>query len=288
MSILDWFNNQKKEKLVSQKLEIPSDLWVKCYNCGEILYLKELINNYKVCTKCNYYFRLTPEERITFTLDKDSFIEKYQNIKPLDFLEFSDTASYANRLLKAQKKTKRNDAVLVGEAKINNEPINVGVMDFDFMGGSMGSVVGEKLTRLFEDAVENKFPVIVFTASGGARMQEGIISLMQMAKTSAALSKLAEAKVPYIVILTDPTTGGTTASFAMLGDIIIAEPNALISFAGPRVIEQTIKQKLPPGFQRSEFLREHGFVDMVIERKDLKETLAKSIKMLKGNKKTEV
>lgn len=287
MSILDWFNNQKKEKLVSQKLEIPSDLWVKCYSCGEILYLKELINNYKVCTKCNYYFRLTPEERITFTLDKDSFIEKYQNIKPLDFLEFSDTASYANRLLKAQKKTKRNDAVLVGEAKINNEPINVGVMDFDFMGGSMGSVVGEKLTRLFEDAIENKFPVIVFTSSGGARMQEGIISLMQMAKTSAALSKLAEAKIPYIVVLTDPTTGGTTASFAMLGDIIIAEPNALISFAGPRVIEQTIKQKLPPGFQRSEFLREHGFVDMVIERSDLKETLVKLIKMLKGNKKTE-
>ncbi|MFA5880168.1 MAG: acetyl-CoA carboxylase, carboxyltransferase subunit beta [Candidatus Margulisiibacteriota bacterium] len=287
MSILDWFSNQKKETFISPKLDIPSDLWVKCYNCGEILYLKELLNNYKVCTKCDYYFRLTPEERIAFTFDKDTFSEKYQNIKPVDFLEFSDTVSYASRLLKAQQKTKRNDAVLVGTAKINNEPVNVGVMDFDFMGGSMGSVVGEKLTRLFEDAIQNKNPVIVVTTSGGARMQEGILSLMQMAKTSSALSKLAEAKVPYFVILTDPTTGGTTASFAMLGDIIIAEPNALISFAGPRVIEQTIKQKLPPGFQRSEFLRDHGFVDLIVERKNLKGTIFNLIKMLKGNRKLE-
>ncbi len=287
MSILDWFNNNQKEKITSQKLDLPTDLWVKCYNCNEILYLKELMSNYKVCTKCNYHFRLNISERISFTFDENSFEETNKDLKPTDFLEFSDTVSYQNRIKNAQMKTKQNDAVITGIGKINGVPVNAGIMNFEFMGGSMGSVVGEKLTRLFESAIENKLPVVVITSSGGARMQEGIISLMQMAKTSAALAKLDTEKIPYIVILTDPTTGGTSASFAMLGDIILAEPDALISFAGPRVIEQTIRQKLPKGFQKSEFLVSHGFVDSVVERKNLKNILSKLIMILSTKKNSE-
>jgi len=285
MSILDWFNkNNKKSQIKKNRLDIPGDLWVKCYKCNESLYLKDLEKNYKVC-HCLYHFRITPEERIKMHFDKNSFKEIENDIEAIDFLNFEDTEKYKNRLIKAKKKTKHADAIVIGTAKINKLPVNVGIMDFSFMGGSMGSVVGEKITRLIESAIKNKYPLIIFTSSGGARMQEGIMSLMQMAKTSAALKKLSDKKVPYISILCDPTTGGTSASFAMLGDINIGEPGALISFAGPRVIEQTIRQKLPKGFQRSEFLLEKGMLDMVVNRKEMKDTLTSLVTLLNPHSK---
>lgn len=283
MSILDWFANKEKEAHQTGRLNIPGDLWVKCFDCGEILFLKELTSNNKVCTKCQYHFRITPEERITMLLDADSFQERDANIEPIDFLNFTDTQSYKDRIKLAKAKSKRKDAVIIGTAQMNQIPVNIGIMDFSFMGGSMGSVVGEKITRLIEGALENGHPVIIFSSSGGARMQEGLMSLMQMAKTSGALLKLSQKNIPYISVLCDPTTGGTTASFAMLGDVIIAEPGALIGFAGPRVIEQTIRQKLPKGFQRAEFLLEHGMVDMVVNRTRLKEVLTQLIKLLNPN-----
>lgn len=286
MSILDWLPKKNKDAQAasSVRLNIPGDLWVKCFHCNEIIYLKDLEANYKVCPKCQYHFRLTPEERIRYLLDEDSFTETETNLKPWDFLSFSDTESYADRLEKSQAKTKRHDAMLTGLATINGQTANIGLMDFGFMGGSMGSVVGEKVTRLLEKGAENRCPVIIFTSSGGARMQEGILSLMQMAKTSAAVKYLEKASVPFISVLCDPTTGGTSASFAMLGDILIAEPGAFISFAGPRVIEQTIRQKLPAGFQRAEFLLEHGMIDMVVARPQMKNTLAKVITLLQPPK----
>ncbi len=290
LSIHDWFSKKKKEKQAlsapsdaakDQKLNIPENLWVKCYACNTAIYAKELKENLKVCPKCNYHFRLSTNERIEITLDAGSFKEIAGNLKATDFLGFVDSKPYAARIEEAMLKSSLNEAIVVGEGLIEGIPLALGVMDFAFMGGSMGSVVGEKFARLVEYAVEHKLPVVVTTASGGARMQEGIMSLMQMAKTSAALGRLRENGLPYIVILTDPTTGGTTASFAMLGDIHIAEPNALIGFAGARVIEQTIRQKLPQGFQRSEFLCEHGMVDIVCERKSLKGTLHKILKFFK-------
>ena len=281
MSILDWFNKRQIDKKNTQpeRLDIPGNLWIMCKKCNESLYLKDLEQNCKVCS-CGYHFRISPKERIQMHFDKFSFEEIESNISAVDFLKFEDTELYKNRLKKAQEKTKSADAILIGYAKLNHLPVNVGIMDFSFMGGSMGSVVGEKITRIIEEAIKNKNPLIIFTSSGGARMQEGIMSLMQMAKTSAALQKLSEEKVPYISILCDPTTGGTSASFAMLGDVNIGEPGALISFAGPRVIEQTIRQKLPKGFQRSEFLLEKGMLDMVVNRKDLRDTLTSLIKLL--------
>lgn len=280
MSIIDWFAKKKKNNTKSDRLDIPSDLWVKCFSCAETLYLKELEDNRKVCAKCEYHFRLSPEERLNFFFDADSFVETHANIKPKDFLEFKDTENYHDRIKRTQAKTKKSDAVMIGTAKLDGHMVNVGLMDFSFMGGSMGSVVGEKITRVIEQAIENKHPLIIFTSSGGARMQEGIMSLMQMAKTSCALAKLSDINVPYISVLCDPTTGGTSASFAMLGDINIAEPGALISFAGPRVIEQTIRQKLPKGFQRAEFLLKHGMVDKVVHRKDLRLVLSQLTTLL--------
>ena len=282
MSILDWFNKNKENETQNKKrLDIPGDLWLKCPKCKDTVYLKELEENNKVC-QCNlsHHFRISPEDRIKIHFDKGSFKEIETDIEAIDFLKFEDTESYELRLKKAKQKTKHADAILIGTAKINHLKVNIGVMDFSFMGGSMGSVVGEKITRIIENAIKNKFPLIIFTSSGGARMQEGIMSLMQMAKTSAALQKLSEERVPYISVLCDPTTGGTSASFAMLGDINIAEPGALISFAGPRVIEQTIRQKLPKGFQRSEFLLEKGMLDMVVNRNDLRSKLGSQIKLL--------
>lgn len=284
MSILDWFENNKKTKTSSERLNIPGDIWVKCSKCAETLFLKDLEQNFKVCTKCNFHFKITPEERIAIVCDANSFEELDENLSPVDVLKFTDTESYEKRIKAAQKKAKRNEAVIIGTAAIKGTPINIGIMDFSFMGGSMGSVVGEKITRIIEKSIENKNPLIIFTASGGARMQEGIFSLMQMAKTSAALHLLSEEKVPYISVLCDPTTGGTSASFAMLGDINIAEPGALISFAGPRVIEQTIRQKLPKGFQRSEFLLEHGMVDLVVHRNELKKTLGSLVTLLNSER----
>jgi acetyl-CoA carboxylase carboxyl transferase subunit beta len=281
MSILDWFskNNTNTPNNQQGRLDIPGDLWIKCTRCKDTVYIKDVENNCNVCN-CSHHFRISPEKRLELHFDANSFSEIEADIEAVDFLQFEDTESYKQRLKKAQKKTKHADAILIGTAKINHLPVNVGVMDFSFMGGSMGSVVGEKITRIIEYAMNNQYPLILFTSSGGARMQEGIMSLMQMAKTSAALQKLGEAKIPYISVLCDPTTGGTSASFAMLGDINIGEPGALISFAGPRVIEQTLRQKLPKGFQRSEFLLEKGMLDMVVDRREMKQTLGSLIKLL--------
>jgi acetyl-CoA carboxylase carboxyl transferase subunit beta len=280
MSILDWFAKKQKAPTKAERLNIPGNLWVKCPECSEVLFTKDLEVNFKVCNHCNYHFRLTPEERLHYLFDKDSFVESDSNIGPVDVLKFSDTQKYADRIKKAKKKSNKNEAVTIGQASINKKMVNLAIMDFFFLGGSMGSAVGEKITKIIEKAVENQYPLIVFTSSGGARMQEGILSLMQMAKTSSALALLSEKKVPYITVLCDPTTGGTSASFAMLGDVQIAEPGALITFAGPRVIEQTIRQKLPQGFQRAEFLLEHGMVDMVTSRTELKETLSDLVTLL--------
>lgn len=280
MSILDWFANKQKSVSNSEKLNIPGDLWKKCPSCDEVLFIKDLESSLNVCMHCQYHFRISPSDRLKFIFDQNSFKECFADMQPVDFLKFKDTQPYSTRIKQAQAKTKRKEAVMIGQATLKSKPVNVAVMDFSFMGGSMGSVVGEKITIIIEQAVENKCPLIIFTSSGGARMQEGIMSLMQMAKTSAALKKLSSQRVPYITVLCDPTTGGTSASFAMLGDVQIAEPGALISFAGPRVIEQTIRQKIPKGFQRAEFLLKHGMVDMVLERKKQRDTLYQIITIL--------
>lgn len=280
MSIIDWFNDKQKDKGKSKRLDIPGDLWVKCFHCSETLYLKDLEANAKVCNECGYHFRISPDERISLLFDEKSFKETEAHIKAVDFLKFEDTEAYGKRLDKARAKTKCSDAMVTGTATLGGMDVNVGVMNFAFMGGSMGSVVGEKIARLIELAIQNANPLIIFTSSGGARMQEGIMSLMQMAKTSAALEKLSQMGVPYISVLCDPTTGGTSASFAMLGDINIGEPGALISFAGPRVIEQTVREKLPKGFQRSEFLKDHGMLDLVTSRQEMRETLVKLVSVL--------
>jgi acetyl-CoA carboxylase carboxyl transferase subunit beta len=275
MSIIDWFAKREKNTVdTAEKLNIPGHLWVKCDHCQEILFQKDLKENAHVCPKCSFHFRIAATDRIALIFDADSFVSYDDNLGPMDFLSFSDTETYVERIRKAQAKTKRKDAVISGLAKIKNQPVSIAVMDFSYMGGSMGSVVGEKITRAIERGISERCPVIVFTASGGARMQEGIMSLMQMGKTSGALERLGREGIPYISVLCDPTTGGTSASFAILGDFNLAEPGALISFAGPRVIEQTIRQKLPEGFQRSEFLLSHGMVDRVVDRRELRDTLA--------------
>ncbi len=279
---MGWFGRKKEIKKTNgeKKVEIPDGMWRKCPNCLEIIYSKALKKNQMVCPKCDYHFRIGVKERLRIMLDAESFIEIEKEITSTDPLGFKDSKKYSDRIIAAVKKTNRKSAVIIGEGKINGRSIILGILDFAFLGGSMGSVVGEKITRMIEFAIEKKLPVIMVSGSGGARMQESVLSLMQMAKTSAALGRLSENKLPYISILTDPTTGGVTASFAMLGDIHIAEPRALIGFAGPRVIQQTIKQELPDGFQRSEFLVEHGMVDMIIPRIKIKETLSKILDYL--------
>lgn len=262
-----------------KKAEDTSDLWKKCPKCSEVLINKDLAKNFFLCLKCDNHLRMPVWDRIALLTDNNSFVEIDRNLESRDPLCFVDTQPYLDRIQKSVNATDSFEAVTCGEAKLDDRPIMLGVMNFDFMGGSMGSVVGEKVTRLIELAIEKKAPVILVSASGGARMQEGIFSLMQMAKTSAAAARLAEARLPFVSILTDPTTGGVSASFAMLGDVNIAEPDALIGFAGPRVIEQTIRQKLPDGFQKSEFLLEHGMVDMVLHRRQLKPTIAKIFKV---------
>ena len=277
-----WFNVSKapKGETTEKKVAMPEGLWIKCNNCGEIIYKKEVVRNLNVCPKCNYHFRISAQERIGLLTDKGTFVEYDAGMEASDPLNFKDSKRYKDRVKDAQKSSGLKDAFISGEGSVSGINVMLGVFDFSFMGGSMGSVVGEKATRTIEKGIEKGFPVIIVSSSGGARMQEGILSLMQMAKTSAALARLRDARLPFISVLTDPTTGGVTASFAMLGDIIIAEPKALICFAGPRVIEQTIKQKLPEGFQRSEYLLEHGMVDMIVERKDMKETISKMLSML--------
>jgi acetyl-CoA carboxylase carboxyl transferase subunit beta len=269
-----WFTRSKENiSPDSQKKDLPDGLWEKCPSCGEIIHKKQLESNLWTCLKCGYHFRIGSNEYIEIILDKGSFKEMDKKMRSADPLEFTDTKKYTVRIQETIKKLGLNDAVKTGTGKINNFDVAFGCMDFKFIGGSMGSVVGEKIARLIDKAYKSKIPLIIVSASGGARMMEGAFSLMQMAKTSARLARLAEAKIPYISLLTDPTTGGTTASYAMLGDVHIAEPKALIGFAGPRVIKQTIGKDLPEGFQRSEFLLEHGFVDIVTPRKELKDTI---------------
>ncbi len=270
-----WFKKQKTTEADQPKRsKIAEGMWLKCNHCREIVYRKEVERNNKVCPKCEYHFPISVMERIALLVDFGTFKEWDAELGPQDPLTFHDTKSYRDRVKTQQEKTGRKDAMVIGEGMMNGRRVVLCVFDFGFMGGSMGSVVGEKICRAIDRALEFKAPVILVTASGGARMQEGILSLMQMAKTSAAVAKLGEAKVPFICLLADPTFGGVTASVAMLGDVIIAEPKALIGFAGPRVIEQTIKQQLPDQFQRAEFLLEHGMIDMIVERKQLKETLS--------------
>ncbi len=263
-----------------KSVKVPQGLWVKCPHCGEIIYKKEVERNMEVCPKCNYHFRISARARIDMIIDEGTFQEHDHGLGPVDVLDFRDVKRYRDRIKEAQKKTGLKDAFISGEGLIEGRKVMVGAFEFSFMGGSMGSVVGEKITRLVEDAIRSGTGLIIFSSSGGARMQEGILSLMQMAKTSAALAKLRNAGLPFISVLTDPTTGGVTASFAMLGDVIVAEPRALIGFAGPRVIEQTIRQKLPEGFQRAEYLLEHGMIDMIVERKNMKRTLARLLALL--------
>ncbi|HMU53937.1 MAG TPA: acetyl-CoA carboxylase, carboxyltransferase subunit beta [Nitrospira sp.] len=270
-----WFKKQKSSESDSPKRsKVAEGMWLKCNHCREIVYRKEVDRNNKVCPKCDYHFPISVTERITLLVDFGTFKEWDADLAPQDPLSFEDTKSYKDRVKAQQEKTGRKDAMVIGEGTMNGRRVALCVFDFGFMGGSMGSVVGEKICRAIDRALEARLPVILVTTSGGARMQEGILSLMQMAKTSAAVAKLGEAKLPFICLLADPTFGGVTASVAMLGDVILAEPKALIGFAGPRVIEQTIKQQLPDQFQRAEFLLEHGMIDMIVERKHLKETLS--------------
>jgi acetyl-CoA carboxylase carboxyl transferase subunit beta len=271
---MSWLKRTKKKLRGSaQKKPLPDGLWRKCDFCGEILYVKELEKRLWVCSKCDYHFMISTEDYIEILCDPGTFQETHTGIRSADPLGFRDTKRYRDRIRDYTKKTGREDAVVTGIAQVDRRGAVLAIMDFTFMGGSMGSVVGEKISRAMSDSIERRRPLIIVSRSGGARMQESIFSLMQMAKTSAMLSKMSEERIPYISILTNPTTGGVTASFASLGDVIIAEPKALIGFAGPRVIQQTIRQELPEGFQRSEFLLRHGMIDMVCSRHKLRHTV---------------
>lgn len=264
----------------SQKKGVPEGLWVKCASCGEVLYRTELERNLSVCPKCNHHHRLSARVRLDQFLDHASGEEIAPHLEPIDRLKFRDSKKYKDRIAQAQRATGEKEALVAMSGTLQGQPVIVSAFEFAFMGGSMGASLGEKFVRAVNQAMERKCPYICFTASGGARMQEGLFSLMQMAKTSAALAQFSKVGLPFVVVLTDPTMGGVSASFASLGDIIIAEPNALIGFAGPRVIEQTVRQTLPEGFQRSEFLLEHGHIDMIVERKDLRKTVSELIAKL--------
>ena len=263
-----------------QKKGVPEGLWVKCLGCNEILYRAELIKNLSVCPKCNHHHRVSARQRLSIFLDENNQEEIASNLAPIDRLKFRDSRKYKERIAQAQKITNEKEALIVVKGTLKQQPVVVGVFEFDFMAGSMGATVGEKFIRAVSVAILERRSFICFTASGGARMQEGLFSLMQMAKTAGALAHFNDTGLPFIVVLTDPTMGGVSASFASLGDIIIAEPNALIGFAGPRVIEQTVRQTLPEGFQRSEFLLEHGHIDIILNRKDLRRSIAELIAKL--------
>lgn len=274
--------DKPKIKVESEKADGFSG-WLKCMSCNEMIHKNELADNLNCCSKCGSHYKLTARERIALLSDEGSFEELFADLKSVDALDFVDSKKYPQRLEEAIQQSGENDAIITGVCLVNGLKSCLAVMNFGFMAGSMGSVVGEKLARLMEYALEKRLPLVVVSASGGARMQESTLSLMQMAKTSAALAKLHEAKVPYVSILTNPTSGGVTASFASLGDVIIAEPDALVCFAGPRVVEQVIREKLPPGAQRSEFLLEHGMIDLIVKRHDLKEKLHQVLDFLTGN-----
>ncbi|HEV2298021.1 MAG TPA: acetyl-CoA carboxylase, carboxyltransferase subunit beta [Candidatus Acidoferrales bacterium] len=280
-----WFKKENKptETPPSEERRVKTEgLWMKCEACRAIIWKKDLEANWEVCPKCGRHFRLNSRRRLELLLDDAQWTERDADLASTDPLKFTDTKPYAQRLHEAQRKLGMNDAILSVEGKLNGRPVNCCSMEFAFSGGSMGAVVGEKVTRAAERSAERKTPLVIVSCSGGARMQEGAVSLMQLAKVSAALARLDEARVPHISVLTDPTTGGVTASFAMLGDLNIAEPGALIGFAGPRVIEQTIRQKLPEGFQTAEFLLQHGFLDAIVARKDLKNYIARALDFLAG------
>jgi len=282
VSLIDWFAARRKDQFVgkvSQDTDDGDGLWVKCSECSQVAYRKDLITNFNVCSNCGHHNRINSDERINIIADKNSFKEFDSLLSPTDPLGFKDRRSYADRIKESQAGTGLRDGVVTGICSVNSMPLALAVMDFRFMGGSMGSVVGEKITRIIERATLENFPILIVCASGGARMQEGMLSLMQMAKISGALKKHKEKNLLYMPLLTHPTTGGVTASFAMLGDLILAEPKALIGFAGRRVIELTLREKLPDNFQTAEYLLEHGFVDVIVKRKDLKDTLTKILKI---------
>lgn len=264
----------------SEKKGVPEGLWLKCAGCNAVLYSSELEKNLSVCSICNHHHRLSARKRLYQFLDEQSAVEYFTDLEPIDRLKFRDSKKYKDRIYTAQRATGEKEAILVMKGTLLQQPVVASAFEFNFIGGSMGATVGEKFVRGMELAISERCPYFCFTASGGARMQEGLFSLMQMAKTAAAVARFAKTKLPFIVVLTDPTLGGVSASFASLGDIIVAEPNALIGFAGPRVIEQTVRQTLPEGFQRAEFLLEHGHIDMIVARKDLRATLSELIAKL--------
>jgi acetyl-CoA carboxylase carboxyl transferase subunit beta len=280
---MSWFQKLLPSRIRTegaQKKGVPEGLWIKCLGCSCVLYSTELYKNLEVCPNCNHHHRINARERLGQFLDEDHQEEIAAHLEPIDRLKFRDSKKYKDRITQAQKATGEKEALILMKGQLMGNPLIVSVFEFNFMGGSMGATVGEKFVRGVDLALLERRPYVCFTASGGARMQEGLFSLMQMAKTSAAIAKLAESGIPFIVVLTDPTMGGVSASFASLGDVIIAEPKALIGFAGPRVIEQTVRQTLPEGFQRSEFLLEHGHIDMIVQRKDLRTTIAEILAKL--------
>lgn len=279
---MNWFErlNPMKIRTETNIKKVPEGLWTKCDECSAVLYQQELERNLHVCPKCGHHMRINARQRLLAFLDEGSSIEIGSDIEPVDFLNFRDSKKYKDRLAAAQKETGEKDAFIALEGTLKAIPIATGAMDFNFMGGSMGSVMGERFVRLANLAIDKKMPLVVFSASGGARMQEALVSLMQMAKTSAAIGKMREMGLPFISVLTDPTMGGVSASLAMLGDINIAEPKALIGFAGPRVIEQTVREKLPEGFQRSEFLVEKGALDMIVDRREMRNQIASILSKL--------
>ncbi|MBW3660927.1 MAG: acetyl-CoA carboxylase, carboxyltransferase subunit beta [Gemmatimonadetes bacterium] len=279
---MSWFKREKKKIDTTEKKELPGELWQKCPSCGDILYRKDLAAKQWICPKCAYHFRVGTEDYLEILLDSGTFREYDADLESEDPLGFVDSKPYPRRIEEYRERTGRNDAVVCGIGAIDGVEVSFAVMDFGFMGGSMGSVVGEKVARAIERALQREAPLVVVSASGGARMQEGVLSLMQMAKTSSLLAALDSARIPFVAIDTDPTTGGVTASYAMLGDVIYAEPKAQIGFAGPRVIKQTIGEDLPEEFQTAEFLLEHGFVDRVVSRADLKRTVSRTLRWMPG------
>lgn len=283
MDQVSWLKRRKPGIKEAKKRDMPDGLWRKCEGCGEIIYAKELERNLWTCNKCGYHFRISAEQYRDILTDPGSFVELLSGIESTDPLGFVDSKSYSERISEAKKKTGRKSAVLTGSARVGGHLTMMALLDFRFLGGSMGSVMGEKIARITRMAIEERLPLVTLSSTGGARMQEGILSLMQMAKTSAMLARLHDEGLPHIALQVHPTTGGVTASFASLGDVIIAEPGALIGFAGPRVIQQTINQDLPEGFQRAEFMLSHGMVDMVVHRKELKGALTKLLEFFSGD-----
>ena len=283
---MSWFQKllppkvKRRELGAESKKNVPEGLWHKCSSCQEVLYYSDLEKHHGVCHKCNYHLRITARNRLDWLLDAEGRFEIGAEVQPLDTLKFKDSRKYSERLTAAQKDTGETDALVVMQGSVHNIPVMAAVFEFTFMGGSMGSVVGERFVRGVQLATEQKIPFVCFSASGGARMQEGLLSLMQMAKTCAALTQLSTEKLPFISVLTDPTMGGVSASFAFMGDVVIAEPGALIGFAGARVIQQTVRETLPEGFQRAEFLMEHGAIDMIVDRRKMRNQLARLITLL--------